>query len=44
MNHDDIIASLQQNLEATQNESVAILVKGSNSMKMFVVADAMMKQ
>lgn len=42
--HDDIIATLQENLKAIQNESVAILVKGSNSMKMFVVAEAMMKQ
>ena len=42
--HDDIIAALQQDLKAIQNESVAILVKGSNSMKMFVVAEAMMKQ
>lgn len=42
--HDDIITALQQNLKAIQNESVAILVKGSNSMKMFVVAEAMMKQ
>lgn len=44
VNHDDIIATLQENLKAIQNESVAILVKGSNSMKMFVVAEAMMKQ
>lgn len=43
-NHDDIIAVLQKNLQAIQNESVAILVKGSNSMKMFIVAEAMMKQ
>ncbi|GAA5099987.1 UDP-N-acetylmuramoyl-tripeptide--D-alanyl-D-alanine ligase [Wohlfahrtiimonas larvae] len=43
-NHDDIIATLRDNLKAIQNESVAILVKGSNSMKMFVVAEAMMKQ
>lgn len=42
--HDDIIATLQENLKAIQNESVAILVKGSNSMKMFVIAEAMMKQ
>lgn len=44
ISHDDIIATLQENLKAIQNESVAILVKGSNSMKMFVVAEAMMKQ
>lgn len=43
-NHDDIIAVLQKNLQVIQNESVAILVKGSNSMKMFIVAEAMMKQ
>ncbi len=42
--HDAIIETLQKNLKAIQNESVAILVKGSNSMKMFVIAEAMMKQ
>lgn len=43
-NHDDIIATLKQNLAEITDESVAILVKGSNSMKMFVIAEAMMKQ
>lgn len=42
--HDAIITALQQDLAEVKDESVAILVKGSNSMKMFVVADAMMKR
>lgn len=42
--HDEIIAQLKHNLDDIKNESVAILVKGSNSMKMYLIADAMRHQ
>lgn len=42
--HDAIIAQLKHNLDDIKDESVAILVKGSNSMKMYLIADAMRHQ
>lgn len=43
-NHADIIEVLQNGLRDLQDESVAILIKGSNSMKMFIIAEAMITE
>lgn len=44
MHHDEIIQFLKLSLEELKDESVAILVKGSNSMKMYTIADAMIQK
>ena len=41
--HDEIISVLTSSLQDLKDESVAILVKGSNSMKMFTIVEAMVK-
>lgn len=42
--HDEITAVLKDSLHDLKDESVAILVKGSNSMKMFTIAEAMVTE
>ncbi|KZS22806.1 UDP-N-acetylmuramoyl-tripeptide--D-alanyl-D-alanine ligase [Wohlfahrtiimonas chitiniclastica] len=42
--HDAIIDHINQTLATLKDESVAILVKGSNSMKMYLIAEAMVQK
>ncbi|OYQ73895.1 UDP-N-acetylmuramoyl-tripeptide--D-alanyl-D-alanine ligase [Wohlfahrtiimonas sp. G9077] len=42
--HDGIIDHINQALATLKDESVAILVKGSNSMKMYLIAEAMVQK